>query len=37
LVFSVVDLRGCTFRDAQGLEGLRLEQVLLDEMPARLH
>jgi uncharacterized protein YjbI with pentapeptide repeats len=33
LAFSLVDLRQCQFREAQGLEGLRLEQVLFDEMP----
>jgi uncharacterized protein YjbI with pentapeptide repeats len=32
LAFSLVDLRECEFRDAQGLEGLSLEQVLFDEM-----
>ena len=35
LSLSVVDLRSCEFRDAQGLEGLHLEQVVFDEMPTR--
>jgi uncharacterized protein YjbI with pentapeptide repeats len=33
LALSLVDLRQCQLRDAQGLERLRLEQVLFDDMP----
>ena len=32
LALSMVDLRECHFRDAQGLEGLRLEQVIFDDV-----